>query len=45
MSDTRTTSEEQAAAWWASLDPRAVYWDRVVGMSDVEVRMLSAVRG
>lgn len=44
MSDSRSTAEEQAAAWWAQLDPRAVYWDRVVGMSPTEIRMLGQQR-
>ena len=44
MTDTRSTADEQAAAWWASVDPRAVVWDRVVGMSETEIRMLGNVQ-
>jgi hypothetical protein len=44
MTDARTTADEQAAAFYASLDPARVQLERAASLSPIEVRMLGNVR-
>jgi hypothetical protein len=44
MSDSRSTPEEQANAFYAGLDPAWIHLEYVGTMSPVEIRMLGATR-